>query len=118
MSVLNLTTHTVNSSTIKKSLGRSQRLLDICKHLDASCYVSGMSGKEYLDEEIFQDSGIKIIYENFQHPTYKQIHGNFIENISILDLFPRSSAIHFFKNSSSRVKRHTRYGFLSPYTDA
>ena len=86
MSVLNLTTHTVNSSTIKKSLGRSQRLLDICKHLDASCYVSGMSGKEYLDEEIFQDSGIKIIYENFQHPTYKQIHGNFIENISILDL--------------------------------
>ena len=86
MSVLNLTTYTVNSSAIKKSSDRSQRLLDICKHLDASCYVSGISGKEYLDENIFHNAGIKIIYENFQHPTYKQIHGSFIENISILDL--------------------------------
>ena len=86
MSVLNLTTYTLNSSTLKKSSDRSQRLLDICKHLDASCYISGISGKDYLDEEVFHNSGIKIIYENFQHPLHKQIHGNFIENLSILDL--------------------------------
>ena len=35
---------------------------------------------------IGQKVGIKIIYENFQHPVYKQIYGNFIENLSILDL--------------------------------
>ena len=86
MSALNLMTCTVNSSTLKKSSNRSQRLLDICKHLDASCYISGISGKDYLDEKIFHNSGIKIIYENFQHPVYKQIYGNFIENLSILDL--------------------------------
>ena len=86
MSGLNLMTCTVNSSTLKKSSNRSQRLLDICKHLDASCYISGISGKDYLDEKIFHNSGIKIIYENFQHPAYKQIHGNFIENMSIIDL--------------------------------
>ena len=86
MSALNLMTCTVNSSTLKKSSNRSQRLLDICKHLDASCYISGISGKDYLDEKIFHNSGIKIIYENFQHPAYKQIHGNFIENMSIIDL--------------------------------
>ena len=86
MSALNLITCTVNSSTLKKSSNRSQRLLDICKHLDASCYISGISGKDYLDEKIFHNSGIKIIYENFQHPTHKQIHGNFIENMSIIDL--------------------------------
>ena len=86
MSALNLMTYTVNSSTLKKSSKQSQRLLDICKHLDASCYISGISGKDYLDEKIFHNSGIKIIYENFQHPTHKQIHGNFIENMSIIDL--------------------------------
>ena len=86
MSALNLMTCTVNSSTLKKSSNQSQRLLDICKHLDASCYISGISGKDYLDEKIFHNSGIKIIYENFQHPAYKQIHGNFIENMSIIDL--------------------------------
>ena len=86
MSALNLTTYTINSSTLKIPSNKSQKLLDICKHLDASCYISGKLGKDYLDEEIFHNSGIKIIYENFQHPAYKQIHGNFIENMSILDL--------------------------------
>ena len=86
MSALNLTTDTINSSALKISSNKSQKLLDICKHLDASCYISGISGKDYLDEKIFHNSGIKIIYENFQHPVYKQIYGNFIENMSILDL--------------------------------
>ena len=86
MVTLNLTTPTVDSSTLKKSSDRSQRLLDICKQLNASCYISGISGKDYLDEKIFHNSGIKIIYENFQHPVYNQIHGDFVENLSILDL--------------------------------
>ena len=86
MSTLNLATPTILSSTLKKSLDRSQRLLDICNHLNASCYISGISGKDYLDEKIFHNSGIKVVYENFQHPVYNQIHGNFIENLSIVDL--------------------------------
>ena len=86
MSALNLTTYTINSSTLKIPSNKSQKLLDICKHLNASCYISGTLGKDYLDEKIFHNSGIKIIYENFQHPAYKQIHGNFIGNMSIIDL--------------------------------
>ena len=66
MSALNLTTYTINSSILKISSDKSQKLLDICKHLDASCYISGKLGKDYLDEEIFHNSGIKIIYENFK----------------------------------------------------
>ena len=54
-------------------------------------YSSTWTGCGYVPvqlwfENIFHNAGIKIIYENFQHPTYKQIHGSFIENISILDL--------------------------------
>mgnify|MGYP001240687622 FL=1 len=86
ISILEIETKTAFSSKLKKSLNQSQRLLDICNHFDASCYISGASGKEYLDEKIFNKSGIEIIYENFQHPVYNQLHKPFVENLSILDL--------------------------------
>ena len=38
-------------------------------------------------EKIFADNNIKVIFENFQHPTYTQVHGDFISNMSIIDLF-------------------------------
>ena len=31
-------------------------------------------------------SRFNLIYENFIHPTYKQLHGKFIDNMSIIDL--------------------------------
>jgi len=86
ISILGLTTKTVKSSNLKISSTKSARLLDICKELNASIYLSGELGKNYLDEKIFHDEGIKITYEKFQHPTYKQIHGDFLPNMSILDL--------------------------------
>jgi hypothetical protein len=32
------------------------------------------------------DAGIKIIYEKFQHPIYRQQYEEFVPNLSILDL--------------------------------
>ena len=86
ISILDLETKTVYSSKLKKSSNQSQRLLDICNYCNASCYISGVSGKEYLNEEIFRKSGIKVIYENFQHPIYTQLYKPFEQNLSILDL--------------------------------
>ena len=86
ISILDLETTTVYSSKLKKSSNQSQRLLDICNYCNASCYISGVSGKEYLNEEIFRKSGIKVIYENFQHPIYTQLYKPFEQNLSILDL--------------------------------
>ncbi len=85
-SELNLTTKTIFSSDLNIKSTKSQRLLDICKFLNATTYISGEIGKTYLDEEIFTNSGIQVIYEKFQHPTYNQIHGDFIPNLSIIDL--------------------------------
>ncbi len=49
----------------------SQRLLDICKHYGATEYLSGISGKKYLDEKLFIDAGIKVTYQ--ESPTNKPI---------------------------------------------
>jgi len=86
MSVLDIDTPTVYASTLKKSSDQSKRLLDICKNLNASCYISGISGRDYLDEEIFHQSDITVKYENFQHPVYTQLQKPFVKNLSIIDL--------------------------------
>lgn len=84
--VLGLSTKTIKSSKLTISSTKSSRLLEICKKLNATTYISGESGKNYLDESIFQASEIKVLYERFQHPTYHQLHGGFIPNMSIIDL--------------------------------
>ena len=49
---------------------RTDRLLDLCKHYGATTYLSGPSGKNYLEKDKFADSSIEIdyfSYENKEH---------------------------------------------------
>lgn len=64
----------------------SDLILDICKRLNASIYLSGKFGVDYLKEADFESESIRIIYQNFQHPKYNQLHGDFLPNMSVLDL--------------------------------
>lgn len=83
---LEISTKTVLSSELGIKSKASKKLSEICKKLNADSYLSGVMGKEYLDEQIFEDNGIEVVFENFQHPVYRQFHGNFIPNMSIIDL--------------------------------
>jgi len=71
--------------------------------LNATTYVSGELGKNYWDKKKFEDIGIKVLFEKFQHPTYKQIHGNFIPYMSIIDLLfnEGDNAKYILKNSKN-----------------
>ena len=84
--ILDLKAKVVNSSTLNVTSTKSQRLVDICKKLKVDVYVSGEMGKNYVDESLFSQSNIQIKYEKFQHPIYAQLHGEFIPNLSILDV--------------------------------
>ena len=66
--------------------GRSGELLsNICKSIGASKYISGKSGKDYLDESLFD---IPIEYQAFQHPTYEQKGSiGFIPYLSVIDAY-------------------------------
>jgi len=83
---IHINTKTYRSSDFEINSFGTQRLVDICKHLGATTYLSGILGKEYLDENLFHQEGIKIIFENFIHPTYNQLGNNFVSNMSIIDL--------------------------------
>ncbi len=64
----------------------SERLAAICAAVGGDTYISGAGGKEYLKLEPFHSRGIKVIYQTFVHPIYPQLYGDFVPNLSLLDL--------------------------------
>jgi len=64
----------------------SERLAAICATIGADTYLSGAGGKTYLDQVPFNSRGIKVVFQEFRHPVYPQLYGDFIPNLSLLDL--------------------------------
>ncbi len=71
---------------LDENLKSTDLLINILKELDATFYLSGPSGKKYLDELIFRKEGIRLDYQHFTHPDYKQRFDGFVENMSAIDL--------------------------------
>jgi hypothetical protein len=65
---------------------RSERLLNLCRHFDANCYLSGNAAQSYLDVDLFARHGVQVEWQNYEHPTYPQQHGPFVPSLSALDL--------------------------------
>ena len=67
-------------------LEKSDLILNICKHLKASEYITGMGSKNYLEEEKFLKEKIKILYQKPKDNEYHQLNSKkFIQNLSIID---------------------------------
>ncbi len=70
---------------IDQKLKSTERLVAICKHMGADTYLSGSSGKDYLDLSLFEKNNIKVVFHEFIHPVYKQQYEPFIPGMSALD---------------------------------
>ncbi|MFA6434222.1 MAG: WbqC family protein [Elusimicrobiales bacterium] len=64
----------------------TQRLVDLCKVSGADEYLSGAGGKSYLDESLFDRSGIKLSWQDFKVLPYPQAFKGFEPDMSALDL--------------------------------
>jgi hypothetical protein len=65
---------------------KSGLVLDMCKKLGADLYIFGALGKDYAEEEDFTKEGIKIYFQDYKHPVYPQLQGEFLPYMSIIDL--------------------------------
>lgn len=65
---------------------KSALVLDMCRQVGASEYIFGAQGRDYADLESFAASGVKVHFQDYRHPTYPQLHGEFVSHLSILDL--------------------------------
>ena len=86
MKKFNIKTEIVLSSELGISEKGSERILKICKSLDADSYLSGIGGKEYLKLDSFKNNNINVNFQNFQHPIYNQVYHPFYPNMSAIDL--------------------------------
>jgi len=64
----------------------TELILSLVKEVGADVLVAGTSGKNYLDKEMFKNEGIELVFQDYHHPSYNQIHGNFVPYMSFIDL--------------------------------
>ncbi|MFK5889303.1 MAG: WbqC family protein [Flavobacteriaceae bacterium] len=88
--VLNIKTKIVKSSDIDLGVvgNPNERLLKLCQHFEATQYIAGKGGKNYMDLALFKQNNIEILWQEFpnQKIVYPQINGQFIQGLSIVDI--------------------------------
>lgn len=76
----------VRSSTLNIDGDRIERLINICKKFNADTFYEGAAGRDYIDAAYFAQCGIKVEFQDYKHPVYKQIYNDFVPYLSVIDL--------------------------------
>jgi len=76
----------LRASALKAEGDRIERLIKICGIFEADTFYEGEAGRNYIDEKVFADHGIRVEYQNYRHPVYNQLYGDFIPYLSVIDL--------------------------------
>ena len=83
MQAFGIHTKIIYSSQLGIESKSTQALVDIVKKVGGDVYLSGPSGRNYLDLSLFED--VKVDFHEFKHPIYKQCYKGFIPNMSAID---------------------------------
>lgn len=75
----------VSSSEFGIDATDSERILGLCRELDADRYLSGTGAKSYMDEDAFHAAGVDVTYQSIEYPTYTQRFDDFVPELSIVD---------------------------------
>jgi hypothetical protein len=62
------------------------RLVALCRAVGGDTYLAGRDGALYLDVGHFGAAGIAVEAQQYEHPVYRQEHGEFAPFLSTLDL--------------------------------
>jgi hypothetical protein len=79
-------TNLIYSSQLKSSGKKTERLVSICRELKASTYISANGAKPYLDVKQFDVAGIRVEWQNYEHPVYPQAFEGFVSHLAVVDI--------------------------------
>lgn len=98
---LGLTTPIIRSSELGGISGSgNEHIINICKKFNADELYDSKGAEDFIDGELFGKEGIKVIFQNYIHPVYKQIYNPFMPYMSVLDLL-----LNYGKESSKIIKK-------------
>lgn len=83
---IGISTVLILASTLNASGVKSEKVVNICKKLNADILYDAQGAKDVLDLNFFKDNKIKLIFQEYEHPVYTQLHGDFIPYLSAIDL--------------------------------
>ena len=87
--ILNINTKIVYSSELcNNDLGGLDKIIYILNKINTTRYITsnGPGASRYIDESVFKNNNIELIWNEYTHPTYNQQFGEFLPYMSILDL--------------------------------
>ena len=85
---LGIETPIVRSSELAVDGKRTHLLAEICSLSGATTYVSPLGSADYLLNElpILTGCGVNLLFQHYEHPTYRQLFPPFQAHASVLDL--------------------------------
>ena len=84
---LNIKTEIIDSRDLNLTGDRNMKLIEACKKLKATTYISGLSGKSYLDIDFFTKEGIELDWMDYSGcQEYKQVVEPLHHSVTVLDL--------------------------------
>ena len=84
---LGIETKLSNSWDYSLGDGKTERLADLCMQAGGTEYLSGPSARNYIEESVFAERGIKLTWFDYSgYPQYPQLWGEFTHSVTILDL--------------------------------
>jgi hypothetical protein len=100
--LLNIVTPIRWGMEFETPIEKSERLLSICKQLNATTYISGAAAKDYLNVSLFERNDITVEWADYSnYPEYAQLHPPFTHEVSVLDLL-----FHEGQNAKQFLKAH------------
>ena len=85
---LGFTGELIKASELGVSGAGSDLILDICRKLGATEYLSGPGGRNYMKLEDFKRAGIRVVFQEYKNVPYPQLftEQGFVPNLSVIDL--------------------------------
>ena len=103
-----ITTKLICSSELTTKSKGSDQIVELCKAVGGTTYISGPFGRDYLKQSAFESEGIELLFHQYKHPEYTQASCGFEANMSVMDLLfnvgPDSLNILKSKQSSSYTR--------------
>jgi hypothetical protein len=67
--------------------GRTEVLVDLCRQVGATEYISGPKARAYIEEDVFTAKGVRLTWMDYSgYPEYAQVHPPFEHAVTVLDL--------------------------------
>lgn len=87
VNILGIKTKLSFSQDYKLIEGKTERLVDLVQKANGTDYLSGPAAKDYIDETLFANAGINLLWMDYTgYPEYSQQYPPFEHGVTILDL--------------------------------